>query len=100
MTVKVIGLIELKDPEAFEIYREQVSDTVQRFNGKVACRGNVSDIFWNELDAEKFSSFVELIFPTLTDAQNWAKSPVYQDLISIRHQALRVTVFSVQTIDE
>lgn len=99
MTVKIIGLIQLKDINAFEIYRNQVGATVQMFNGQVATRGKVSDIFWNELNAENFSSYVELIFPMLSDAQQWAKSPEYQRLLSVRNQALKVTLFSIQTLD-
>jgi uncharacterized protein (DUF1330 family) len=99
MVVKVIGLIELNDLEAFEIYRSQVGATVHQFHGQVALRGDISTIFWNELNADQFSSYVELTFPSLLDAQNWAQSPAYLDLINIRNQALKVTLFSVQTVD-
>lgn len=100
MVVKVIGLIELNDLEAFEIYRSRVGATVHQFRGQVVLRGEISTMFWNELNTDQFSSYVELTFPSLSDAENWAKSSEYQDLINIRNQALKVTLFSVQSVDE
>ena len=35
MTIKVIGLIQLNDLEAFEEYRSQVGDTVAMYQGKI-----------------------------------------------------------------
>ena len=93
--VKVIGLIELQDQSAFEQYRSQVGQTVERYKGTINNRGSVNEIFWNELHCEPFSAFVELTFPNQEDAHMWAHSPEYQALISIRSKAMKLTLFSV-----
>jgi uncharacterized protein (DUF1330 family) len=97
MTVKVIGLIELTDQEAFESYRQQVGSTVEKYQGSIHARGSVNAIFWNELEMAPFHSFVELQFPSQADAQAWASSPEYQQLLPIRNQAMKLTLFGVTT---
>jgi uncharacterized protein (DUF1330 family) len=95
MTIKVIGLIQLKDLEAFEQYRSQVGDTVALYQGKIASRGALNTFLWNELECESFSAFVELEFPNQERSQAWANSPEYQSLLSIRSKAMKLTLFSI-----
>ena len=97
MTIKVIGLIQLNDLEAFEEYRSQVGDTVARYSGRIASRGAFNDFLWNELECQSFSAFVELEFPDLERSQAWANSPEYQGLLAIRKKAMNLTLFSVNT---
>jgi uncharacterized protein (DUF1330 family) len=94
MTVKVIGLIELTDQNAFEQYRKQVGQTVELYKGSILHRGSITEVFWNELNCAKFSSFVELSFPSQEDAHTWAHSPEYQTLVAIRNQAMKLTLFA------
>jgi uncharacterized protein (DUF1330 family) len=93
--VKVIGLIELRDEEAFDQYRSQVGQTVELYKGSIKNRGSVVDIFWNELDCAPFSTFVELEFPSATQAKTWANSPEYQALVPIRNKAMKLTLLSI-----
>jgi len=95
MTTKVIGLIRLTDPAAFDIYRGQVGATVEKYHGQIAFRGQPLPAFWNELGCEAFDAYVELDFPTLDDAKAWASSPEYRELLAIRSQAMRLTLFAV-----
>lgn len=95
--VKVIGLIELKDQGAFEQYRSQVGHTVELYKGSIRSRGEVAELFWNELDCETFSAFVELEFSNVQDAHAWASSPEYRSLVTIRSKAMKLTLFSVAT---
>ena len=94
MTVKVIGLIELTDQNAFEQYRKQVGQTVELYKGSILHRGSVTEVFWNELNCARFSAFVELTFPSQEDAKAWAHSPEYQTLVAIRNQAMKLTLFA------
>lgn len=96
MTVKIIGLIHLKDPAAFEIYRSQVGATVETYQGSVVARGAVGKTYWNELPCGEFTAFVELQFPSATDADRWAASPEYQALVPVRAQAMDLTLFRVE----
>jgi len=95
MAVKVIGLIKLENQDAFEQYRSQVGQTVERYKGAISMRGVVSEMLWNELHCESFGAFVELTFPSQKDAYAWANSPEYQALVSIRSKAMKLTLFSV-----
>lgn len=95
MTIKVIGLIQLNNLEAFEEYRSQVGETVALYQGRVASRGSFNTFLWNELECGTFSAFVELEFPDLECSQSWANSPEYQSLLPIRSKAMKLTLFSV-----
>jgi uncharacterized protein (DUF1330 family) len=95
MTSKVIGLIQLNDPKAFEEYRSRVGDTVALYHGKITSRGSFNAFFWNELNCDSFSAFVELEFPDLEHSQSWANSPEYHSLLAIRSKAMKLTLFSV-----
>jgi uncharacterized protein (DUF1330 family) len=93
--IKVLGLMELTDQNAFEQYRSQVGQTVELYKGAIKNRGVVSELFWNELGCSPFSAFVELEFPSTQDAHLWANSPEYQSLVPIRSKAMKLTLFSV-----
>ena len=93
--VKVIGLMELIDQNAFEQYRSQVSKTVELYKGAIKNRGSIAELFWNELGCAPFNTFVELEFPSTQDAHAWANSPEYQSLVPIRSKAMKLTLFSV-----
>ena len=95
MLIKVIGLMELTDQSAFELYRSQVSQTVALYRGQIKARGTIGEIFWNELGCTPFTTFVELEFPSAQDAHAWANSPEYQSLVPIRSKAMKLTLFSV-----
>jgi len=94
MTVKVIGLMELTDQKAFELYRSKVGQTVELYKGSIENRGTVTEVFWNELNCTRFGAFVELTFPSQEDAKAWAHSSEYQALVAIRKQAMKLTLFA------
>lgn len=95
MTVKIIGMIRLKDLEAFEIYRSKVGATVESYGGSVVARGSVDKTYWNELPCGDFSAFVELSFPTAEEADRWANSVEYQAIVAVRQEAMDLTLFRV-----
>ena len=94
MTVKVIGLMELTDQKAFELYRSKVGQTVEFYKGSIENRGTVTEVFWNELNCTRFGAFVELTFPNQEDAKAWAHSREYQALVAIRKEAMQLTLFA------
>lgn len=95
MTIKVIGLIQLNDLDAFENYRAQVGNTVALYRGKITYRGALNTFFWNELGCDSFSAVVELEFPDLDSSESWAHSREYQSLLPIRSKAMKLTLFSI-----
>lgn len=96
MTVKIIGLIRLKDPAAFEIYRSQVGATVEKYKGSVVARGTAGKTYWNELPCGEFTAFVELQFPSPSDADRWAASLEYQAIVPVRTQGMDLTLFRIE----
>lgn len=94
MTVRVIGLIRLKDEQAFAEYRDQVVQTIEQYGGTIGFRGSTRQWFWNELQAPEFDAVVELEFPDEASAQDWAKSPEYTSLLDVRSQAMSLSLFS------
>jgi len=96
MTIKMIGMIRLKDPQAFEVYRSKVGATVENYGGRVVARGAVDKTYWNELPCGEFGAFVELSFPSPEHAERWAVSPEYLSIIPVRQQAMDLTLFRVQ----
>ena len=87
--------MELMDQKAFEQYRSQVGKTVELYKGAIKNRGEIAELFWNELGSSAFRAFVELEFPNAQDAHRWANSPEYQSLVPIRSKAMKLTLFSV-----
>ena len=96
MAVKVIGLIKLTDHSAFEQYRALVGKTVEQYKGSIEFRGSLTEVFWNELGCEAFSACVELHFSNKEAANAWAHSAEYQNLLKIRSQAMKLTLFGVE----
>lgn len=92
MPCKVIGLIQVKDQAAFDTYRMQVGDTLTRFDGQILRRGKIADMPWNELRIAPCEAMVEIEFPTIEAAKQWANSPEYQNLLRIRERAMDLSL--------
>ena len=95
--MKVIGLIKVLNEEAFDTYRSQVSQTVAPYQGRVVFRGKQKFMPWNELQINEFDDYVELDFPSLEDAKRWASSTEYAELLQVRTQAMRLTLFGIES---
>jgi uncharacterized protein (DUF1330 family) len=93
--MKILGMISVTDPHAFEVYRSQVGATINAFGGKVITRGNQVQFFWNELECAAFDAFVEIEFPDSQAANAWAESPDYQALLPVRSKAMRLTLIGL-----
>ena len=96
MTVKIFGMIRLKETQAFDVYRSKVGATVEHYGGTVSGRGIVDKTYWNELPCGNFGAFVELSFPSAEHADLWANSPEYQSIVPVRQGAMDLTLFRVQ----
>ncbi len=97
MSVTVIGIFKKLSSDSFEEYRSQVGVSIELYGGQLIRRGVCQTPFWNQLNSEEFDTFVELSFPTMEDAKQWAKSPEYQALLPVRNQAMQLTLFAVET---
>lgn len=94
--MKIIGLIKLLDPEAFEDYRGRVGATIAAHGGVIRNRGTKSFTAWNELDCGEFDAVVEIEFADAAQARRWAESPEYAELLPVRTRAMQLTLFGVE----
>lgn len=96
MTYRILGLITVCDPSAFEIYRSQVGATIVQYGGSVRQRGAVDAVLWNETGGVAPDAFVDIEFATKAEAQRWAESPEYQALLEVRSRAMKLLLFAVE----
>ncbi|MFY7898548.1 MAG: DUF1330 domain-containing protein, partial [Chitinophagaceae bacterium] len=68
-------VLEIKDENAMQLYREKVASTVQQFNGNYIVIGGPFEV--KEGNA-KPTFPVMITFPTLDDANSWYQSNEYQ----------------------
>ncbi len=97
MSVTVIRIFKKLSSDSFEEYRSQVGVSIELYGGQLIRRGVCQTPFWNQLNSEEFDTFVELSFPTVEDAKQWANSPEYEALLPVRNRAMRLTLFTVET---
>lgn len=93
---RVVGLLRLKDAQAFDAYRAEVGTTVAACEGRIVARSTVCDVFWNELGSQPFTATVELAFPSADHARAWASSPAYLRLLEVRQQAFDLLLFGIE----
>jgi uncharacterized protein (DUF1330 family) len=97
MSITVIGIFKTLSLEDFALYRGQVGASIELYGGTVVRRGECAELFWNQLSANSFDTFVELSFPSMDDAKRWAESPEYSALLPVRERAMELTLFAVKT---
>ena len=95
MSYRIVGLITVRDPAAFDDYRSRVGATIAQYGGTVRQRGAVDAVLWNETGGVAPDAFVDIEFPSKADAQRWADSPEYQALLEVRSRAMQLLLFAV-----
>ena len=93
MPTYVIGDIEVKEPAAFQEYRNRIAATVEKYGGRFVVRGgrvNHKEGDWQPRHV------VMLEFPSFEQAERWYNSPEYKPLIAIREKAARTNLIIVE----
>ena len=79
----IVGMTP-KDSESLQQYGALVPATLAKYSGEILIKGAVE-----QLAGEfGYTSQVILVFPTREQALNWYNSEQYQELISIRNNAM------------
>jgi uncharacterized protein (DUF1330 family) len=74
-------IVEVKDPEAIERYREGVLATVEHYGGRYRVVGGQCDV----VEGSWRPTFPVLLeFPSLADAHRWYDSVEYRELKALR----------------
>jgi uncharacterized protein (DUF1330 family) len=77
----LIANIDVRDPHAFEEYREKVSPLIARFGGRYLVRGGKLRNLEGALNLKRL---VVLEFPSLEEAERFYNSPEYRPLLDLR----------------
>jgi len=77
----LIANIEIRDPGAFEEYRQQVAPMIARFGGRYLVRGGK---LRNAAGDLKLKRLIILEFNSLAEAERFYDSPEYRPLIELR----------------
>jgi uncharacterized protein (DUF1330 family) len=77
----LIANIEIRDPKAFEEYRQKVSPLIAHFGGRYLVRGGTVRKLEGDLELKRL---IVLEFPSLADAERFYDSPEYRPLLDLR----------------
>jgi uncharacterized protein (DUF1330 family) len=84
MAAYVIGQVEIRDPEAYKAYAEQVPATIAKYDGEYLVRGGRMEILEGQWPQRRI---VVLKFPSLERAREWYDSEDYAGPKGIRQSA-------------
>ena len=93
MPAYVVVDVEVKDPEAYAVYREKAPATIHAAGGKYLARGGAVTHVEPGWDVHRF---VILEFPTMAQAKAWYHSPEYQKILPIRLATTRSRMMWVE----
>ncbi len=77
----LIGSIEVRDPAAFEGYRQKVGAVIAAHGGRYLVRGGAVTTVEGHLPIARL---VVLEFPSMADARRFYDSPEYAPLLKLR----------------
>ena len=80
----VIAQVNVKDPDAYAEYRQQVAPTVEAHGGRFLARGGAMEPFEGDPPGARV---VIIEFPSVEDAKAWYNSEQYRPLIKLRQKA-------------
>ena len=84
MAAYVIGDVNVKNPETYQTYRNQVLATIEKYGGRFLVRGGEHEVLEGEW---KPGRLVILEFPDMTALKKWYRSKEYAPLITLRQTA-------------
>ncbi|WP_102127062.1 DUF1330 domain-containing protein [Deinococcus planocerae] len=96
MTVYVIGLIDVQDPEGYPTYSRQVSATLEPYSGQFLVRGGEPQA----LEGTVPERVVVLAFPSAEQARGWYDSEGYARIRPLRQQMATGHLILAHGIDE
>ncbi len=95
MSYRILGLITVRDPAAFEEYRSRVGATIAHYGGVVRQRSDVDAVLWNETGGVAPDAFVDIEFPSKEAAKRWTDSEEYRALFEVRSKAMQLLLFAI-----
>ena len=81
MAAYVIANVDVKDPAAYEPYREPAAASVKKFGGKYIVRGGKHEVLEGKWTPARL---VVLEFPSMDHVKRWYESEEYRKVKPIR----------------
>lgn len=97
MPAYVIAEIEVKDPAAYEEYREAAGPTLAPYGGRFVVRGGAAERLEGDRDPKRI---VVLEFPSVERAKQWWASEEYAGPKAIRHRSAESRMIVVAGVDD
>jgi uncharacterized protein (DUF1330 family) len=79
----VIANVDVRDPEAYEEYRDLVPATIAEHGGRYLARGGETEVVEGDWEPKRL---VIVEFPSLEAARGWVDSETYGPVRAIRHR--------------
>lgn len=95
MAAYIIVQLDVTDPEAFEVYRDQVPPTLELFGGEYIVRGGEQEILEGEW---AYPRCVVLKFPSIEQAKGWHASAEYEGPKALRLAASKGNMIVVEGV--
>ncbi|GAC1408526.1 MAG: DUF1330 domain-containing protein [Chloroflexota bacterium] len=95
MPAYLIAIVDVKDPEEFEIYRAAAPESTAKYGGKYVARGGKFEVLEGEASLNRVS-IVE--FESIEKAKAWWSSPEYEKIKSHRHKSATTTIIVTETL--
>ncbi|WP_216319808.1 DUF1330 domain-containing protein [Deinococcus aestuarii] len=95
MSVYIIGLIDVQDPEGYPTYSQQVPATLEPYGGQFLVRGGQPEA----LEGTAPERVVVLAFPSAEQARGWYESEEYARLRPLRQQMASGHLVLVHGVD-
>lgn len=92
MPALTIARVTLKDAAKFKDYASKAPQTMEAFGGEFLYRGKAGQNLTGGGFDHEFTVIYQ--FPSLERAQEWYASRAYQDLITLRDEAVDIEIMS------
>ena len=96
MAVCLIGDVTVKDPAAYEQYREEAGDLISRHRGEYVVRGGEVEVVTGDWRPNRL---IILRFPDKAAVRAYLADPVFQQLGELRQRAIQSQIVMVEGID-
>ena len=89
----VIADVKVTDQEKYEVYRGQVSQTIEKYGGEYIVRGGATETVEGDWTPNRL---VVVEFESIDRAKEWYYSQEYSGPMKLRHQAADTNVLFVE----
>jgi len=96
MPTYLIADIDVRDPEAYEEYRRQVSAIITAHGGRYLVRGGATEVLEGTWHPHRT---IVLEFPSMAALKAFWASPEYRPLRAIRERAARSNLVAVEGVN-